>query len=367
MKQTKLFLIVMMILVPMTVLAAPGPFGFTSANPLPDGTLITDEYTEDLVGITNSPTRSDIVVWHLWEGDTVGTVDNAIASINLILTPPPDLEWTLTIPADTLNNLNDGDYIWDIIATDNADGSTTSISGGPFTFSVDFLDLPIPADGGTVSGPGWTEFSFEDRGGDWYLIWVGYGAASSNPYGYTAFTGWYQADDDSVFGTPGAGICANGVCTIPADDTIGAYIGGNENYEWWITYYSEAMPDFMNQWENTRFTLAYPAPATTLPDTTPVDGMTVTTAPTEITWAQDAGTLWYQVWLGPNDYTDTLETGWYFADDICANNVCSIDVSAATFVPGTSYEMWFEFWGPGGYAAWGDIANSPLNFGYENP
>lgn len=367
MKHIRLFLVMAIILLVTPTLAFPGNFGFTSANPLPNATVVTSEYTDDLVGITNNPTNSDTVVWYLWEGTTVGATTDAINSVNLILSGPPDLEWTLTIPAATINSLADGDYIWDVIATDDGDGQTSHINGGPFTFTVDLVNLPVPADGATLTGPGWTDFSFADNGADWYYMWIGYGADAADPYGYTALVKWYQADDDSFAGTPGAGICTGGVCTLPRDDTTMIYVGGNEKYEWWITYWSDAKPDYLNQWEGTSFTINYPPPTTTMPSTSPASGLT-TTAPAEITWNQDAGTLWYQVWVGPNDYSETIHYGWSFADDICNNNVCTVDTSTKTFVSGTTYEMWMEFWGPGGYSAWGDVSGNPLSFTYEpNP
>lgn len=366
MKPVKFLIVAIIFLVALPSLAVPDNFGL-KVNPLPDGTTVSENFRLPVLMITQAPNNTTGMDWYLWAGTTVGTVEEAIATTVLYPISSPEDEWLLYLPAVTMNELEEGEYIWTIIATDANDGdSTTEVTGGPFTFTVDRPNAPIPISGSTLVGPGWPDFTFIDTGADWYQVWVGHGADAASPYVYTGIFKWYQADDDSVSATPGDGICGEGVCTLPAEDTTNVYVGGNEAYEWWLQSWSSA--DGLSDWELiTSFELDYPSPATLLPASTPADDSTVSAIPTEITWDAEQGTLWYYIDFAEASANSSLFSDWVFAGDLCAEGMCAFDLAGEgiSLNDTTTYEMAFEFWGPGGYRMFDNITDNPLTFTVE--
>lgn len=373
-----LLAVVAMIFVAIPALAVPGTFDFLDENPVPTGTTLEALLESDITFQVTEPTDATSVTWYVWAGTTPGTTGDALTSVPFSVVTPEvgDPYYEGTVLASTVNGLDNGTYAWDIIAVDaNDNDTTTSITGGPFTFTASFPDPPRiqPADGVTIDSAPWPQFTFADNGADWYQIWIGHGEDAAVPYGYQGLFKWYQADDDSQEGVQGDGICnLEGVCTIPAEDLINVYAGGNEVYEWWMTDYfsGESAADIEAGWNVTTFDVSYPEPATVITNPVPGDGQTVANPPAAITWDADAGTLWYQVWLGRADYIgDPLAFDWFPASEICAEGTCSVEVNSSDFEDMTAYELWVEFWGPNGYTMFTGFDNAPdapVSFTYDS-
>jgi len=375
MKALKFVLIIALVLLAMPTLATPSPFNVKS-NPIlgydkdnDDPPVITEDFTDPLIIVSNPSSNATWMKFFLWAGSTPGTVETALQEIEMVLIESPEEEAFLIIPVDTINSLYDGEYTWAIVAYDATDGTYQFMKEVFLNFTIDRPGVPTPDNGEELTSV--IDFTFPDNGYDWYQVWIGYGADATQPYGYQAIFKWYQADDQSVFGTPGEGICEEGVCTLPAVDVSMVYGGGNESYEWWLTYYSEDAPNVDYQWVKiSTFTvnISTDPPPTTLPASiSPADDSTVNSIPTEITWDEIPGVLWYQINLGASDASESLYLAWVFAGNLCVEGLCTLDLAAEeiTLDDMTTYEMAFEFWGPGGYSMFDDITDNPLTFTIE--
>lgn len=198
----------------------------------------------------------------------------------------------------------------------------------------------------------WDNFSFTHIPGiEWYYVWIG-SADYSNTYLYE----WFPATDDSTGAQSGSGICdlATNICRIPRDLWL-----TNGNYSWWMTYWSPTSSDFTSAWNETKFTVNFDVPQMAFN----VNGLTTTLTeqPANFTWNRDPSALWYQIWIGPDDYNTTTYFDWVDATEICVLDKCTLDVGSLTFQNG-SYEIWAQIWGPNGYLDWTDVSNAPTQF-----
>ena len=195
----------------------------------------------------------------------------------------------------------------------------------------------FPTDGQTVSdGLSWQKFTFEHSNGiQWYGVWVGPGQRDG--YSTTAHYNWYEA---SV-------ICNGSVCTLP--DELWLTDG---TYEWWMTYWSPDFQDYTRHWNRTTFTMIFGQPTLNrdVPPQLP---------PQALTWTYDGKAQWYQVWVGPDDYSSSVVYNWFDAREKCSASLCTLDVNPDDFAPG-NYEWYMEVWGPGAYLDWG--ANGVVEF-----
>lgn len=239
------------------------------------------------------------------------------------------------------------------------------------TLEVDPADGPLrlyPFNTQTVNAASWEgpNFTFQHQDGvDWYRVWIGrvINGRYSNTYVYK----WYAALPTSASLGNATPICSTltGVCTVP--DAVWA---ANGEYAFFITTWTEGetKADIAANWTETRFTVQFDPPPTTVNVTSPQSGVTLTTGPTQITWDYDPDVLWYRVWLGNAAYTFKIEYRWVDASEDCDINTltCTLDLTGKVF-PTALYEMYFQVWGPGGFLKWGGVnAGQPFSFIVNN-
>ncbi|GAB4526107.1 MAG: hypothetical protein OHK0046_42620 [Anaerolineae bacterium] len=171
----------------------------------------------------------------------------------------------------------------------------------------------------------WKEVS----GASWYHVFV-----STPDFSTVVHDRWYQ----------GSEVCSGGVCTLT--DTV--WLTTNGEYAWWMTYWNDSIgSNYMNLYQESRFVVNYPL-------STPVQA----TGAGATSWNADPNTLWYQVWVGPSDYSTTSYLAWLDAADICAAGVCSVTVSG---LPSGSYELWTQGWNPAGVSPWSQVSSFTQN------
>lgn len=304
----------------------------------------------DVPSFTSLPPRNgftDVVYTHTYTATGSEPITYAVTSGSL----PPGLALSDNTISGTPTEI--GTFTGEVTAT-NAIGSTVQA----FSISIrENGEIPrvYPAQDqiltSTSSGQ-WPNFRFEHVPGVlWYQAWVG-----PADYSRTDYFEWLPAFDDSPFAEEGSGICdvQTGICTIPADIWL-----INGTYEWWITvwYEGDTQANIDAAWTKTDFVVDFDPQSTTLNLTTPTAPVSTLA---EITWAHDAETLWYHVWVGIVDSpTPTYYFDWVDSRVICIEGTCTLDLSEVTFDNGT-YQVWFEKWGPDDYLNWGDLTPSPI-------
>lgn len=165
----------------------------------------------------------------------------------------------------------------------------------------------------------------------WYNVFI------ATPDFSTIFlNAWYRASQ----------VCSGDVCSIPAD----VWLVGSGEFAWWMSYYYDGMSEnYLTLYEDSSFSITMPLPGgvTPLGPTDEVIGGTGVI----LQWQAEPNALWYQIWAGPADYSDTVIVNWYDARNVCENSgVCSI-VVPRTFQPGDQ-EFWLQAWNPRGITEW---------------
>ncbi len=289
---------------------------------------------------------------------------------------------TLTVDApgvlanDTDANIptNPGETLSAVLKSDVSQGTLTLNADGSFTYTSLFtaagtdsftyaasdgqaesnivtvtitLDAPdgqpprlYPFNGEVVTyAPDWPRFTFQHIPGiEWYGVWIGDKATSKQ-----SLYAWYPATDASTGATTGQGICdvITNVCTLPVDVWL-----PNSTYSWWMTYWGPTATDNGSYWNETTFTVEFPAPSPTINRTGP------TGSPASgITWERDPNVLWYNVYLNLGDPQNRLVTNqWYDATEICDETTCTLTFTGG--LPSGNYDWWMQAWGPGGFVSW---------------
>ncbi|GAB4527245.1 MAG: hypothetical protein OHK0046_44870 [Anaerolineae bacterium] len=169
----------------------------------------------------------------------------------------------------------------------------------------------------------WTAVS----GAAWYHVFV-----SSPDLSQVFFDKWYMA----------SAVCNGNTCTTPDD----IWLVGNGEFAWWMTYWSESIgADYLNLYNESRFTLSLPQPGTTT-GTAPTGNVSGSIT---LQWNANPNALWYQVWAGPADYSDTSYLQWLNGSEVCAGGVCEVNIGT---LAANDYEFWLQAWNPAGQTDW---------------
>lgn len=164
---------------------------------------------------------------------------------------------------------------------------------------------------------------------EWYHVVLAH-------YGEIVFDQWYEASEH----------CDQSDMYCVSGDI---WLSGAGQYEWWITRWNaEIGEDYQLMYEESTFSLNIPLPnppsapelqLANMSDTTPV-----------IYWLNGADALWYEIWVGPANYSSTSHTGWYDRAMDCDGEGCSFEMVDPLTMG--SYEVWGRSWNPTGMSNW---------------
>ncbi len=156
------------------------------------------------------------------------------------------------------------------------------------------------------------------EGAEWYHVFV-----STPDFNTIFFNQWYMSGQ----------VCTGEICTLPDD----VWLVGSGEFAWWMTYWSEGMgDDYIDLYNESRFSVTMPTPGT-LTGGAYADGT--------LTWQDEPNTLWYNVWVGPADYSGTSYLMWHDSADICSEGTCSLNIGT---LPAGDYQFWLQGWNPVG-------------------
>jgi len=259
---------------------------------------------------------------------------------------------TYSVSTAQQDALTNGEYTWTVTAL-NLDGSTVA-SNAPFSFTVnepppgDFT-LTSPADGASVvAGSDISAITWAESTG-------------AVTYGLTVERGATDIINDPML--DGAAICTGGTCTYTL--TTGqqdALTPGS--YSWTV---AAANANGSTVASNAPFDFTVGLLAGDPPRIVPADNQALADGDEwPLFQFVDSGEEWYQVWVGPADYSYTGLLAWYPATDnstgaspgsgICLNDVCTIETDIWSVAANGSYEWWFSYWSNGDSST--DINNS---------
>ncbi|GAB4527249.1 MAG: hypothetical protein OHK0046_44880 [Anaerolineae bacterium] len=164
-------------------------------------------------------------------------------------------------------------------------------------------------------------------GAEWYHVFV-----SSPDFSQVFFDKWYPAAD----------VCTQDVCTTTDD----IWVVGNAQFAWWMTYWSELIgSQYTRMYQEERFFVALPQPGE-VTGTAPTDNVS---GAITLQWQANPNALWYQVWAGSADYSDTSYLQWLNGSDVCAGEVCEVNIGT---LAANDYEFWIQAWNPSGITDW---------------
>ncbi|GAB4521992.1 MAG: hypothetical protein OHK0046_34010 [Anaerolineae bacterium] len=161
------------------------------------------------------------------------------------------------------------------------------------------------------------------QGAEWYHVFV-----STPDFSQIFFDKWYLASE----------VCNGSVCTTKDD----IWLVGSGQISWWMTYWSQSIGmDYLNLYQESRFTLSLPQPGDV---TGGQPSGNVANGNITAQWNTEPSTLWYQVWIGPADYSATQFLLWVNGADVCAGATCTVQVPGT--LPNGDYELWIQTWNP---------------------
>ncbi|GAB4527242.1 MAG: hypothetical protein OHK0046_44860 [Anaerolineae bacterium] len=218
-----------------------------------------------------------------------------------------------------------------VTATPTATATTDPGVGGP-------LDRINPANNAVLTVVGDYPSKFQWTAVDsaqWYHVFV-----SEPDFSVVYFDKWYQAAD----------VCTGTVCTTTDD----IWLVGNGEFSWWMTYWNPIIgSSYTTLYEESTFTLNYPQPGNT---TGIAPSGTVSGANIAVEWNRNPNALWYQLWIGPADYSDTILLQWIDASDTCNATICAGTLTGSA-LPAGSYEFWIQAWNPAGVTDWAKMTD----------
>ncbi|GAB4513136.1 MAG: hypothetical protein OHK0046_13610 [Anaerolineae bacterium] len=220
-------------------------------------------------------------------------------------------------------------------ATLDPSAPTPTATATVTTTPLEGLDRIAPAENAVIDAGGEYVSQFQWAavdGAAWYHVFI-----STTDFSQIFFDKWYQAAD----------VCSGSTCTT----TDHVWLVGNGEVAWWMTYWNETIgADYTNLYDEAHFTLSLPQP-----------GVTTGTAPTgdvsgtiTLQWNVNPNALWYQVWAGPADYSDTAYLQWVNGAEVCSGGMCSVNLGV---LDAGDYEFWLQAWNPAGQTDWAQMTS----------
>ncbi|GAB4529619.1 MAG: hypothetical protein OHK0046_49650 [Anaerolineae bacterium] len=174
---------------------------------------------------------------------------------------------------------------------------------------------------------------------EWYHVYIAYAD------GAVLLNQWYPAAD----------ICSGGVCTIP--DAIWA--ARNSAIQWWVGYWRSDFDsdDVLRTYQASSYSVNF-YPNIPFQSFSSLVGLTPTgsTSGDNVTfqWYPERSSLWYQMWVGPADYSTTTYLNWINSYESCDDDLCTVVLPE---LASGDYEYWLQSWNPGMLTDWMKITD----------
>ncbi len=235
--------------------------------------------------------------------------------------------------ADLLN----GDYKWYVRAWAR---NTFSDWSEPGEFTINLLEPEVP-DGFTVTiNQGRPSIIVPNQfRASWYQVYVGHNDEDDKSLAHIQ---WYKKNRR---------ICIKTSCELILDfhPTNGKYVA--YILVWGPGGFSRGGK--LNGWAGPiEFEINFDAPPDVVPMTPTIGGG----HGPHFGWQGAVWATWYHIWIGTDDFTETIHFDWHPALDLNCNNagVCQLEFEAgAQFEEGKSYVWYIRSWGPGGFGRGG--------------
>lgn len=151
------------------------------------------------------------------------------------------------------------------------------------------------------------------------------------------FDKWYQA----------SAVCAGSVCT--SQDEI--WLSGSGQYTWWMSHWNETIGNgYIHLYKKSTFSINMPLPQPPVSTGMP-SGNTTDTTP-NLNWHNGSNAMWYQIWVGPADYSATSYQGWHARTAACSSELDLCGIVMPNSLPLGDYEFWMQSWNPAGESNW---------------
>ncbi|GAB4511494.1 MAG: hypothetical protein OHK0046_09660 [Anaerolineae bacterium] len=308
-------------------------------NDLVDIGAVELQFDDWQTGVTATPTMTNTAT-------PTATNTPTSTSTSVVNVTPTPTETTDANATATPTSTSEGDATLTPTATTDTDATVTPTptpTDAPSTATATPTSDPLALTPTATQNPNGTVMNLDgtlDNGvilptfrwtvtdvADWYQLVI------TTPDGIVVFDRWF----------PAAEICDGLTCTFTP--TLADFPGGllNGIYIWLINEWRESTNEVIKLGESS-FTVNVPAPAVS----DEIEVLLNSARPILII-PDDPGATWFQIWIGPADYSRTDYIQWVpKADMTCEAGLCKYYPFA--FPPNGNYEIWMQTWGPAGYA-----------------
>jgi len=289
----------------------------------------TPDVTETVVA-TEDPSTTD---------EPTGTPDmteTVVATEDPTSTGTPEVTATETVVVVTQDPDDDDD---------DDDGTTTPTPVNPTAITVIY-----PTGGAAITQV--SEYQTRIQwlpvdGAQWYHVFLIEDDDDDDDDNTIFYNTWYPATDEVGASNGLAGVCDEALCQTTVDLWL-----SDDDYVLWMGYWNESLgPNYAQTYAASPFEIDFDDPE--VPTNAQVQPAT-DQSNAALVWDADDHTLWYRIWFGPADYSETVVFQWFAAQDICNAETCTVALPNSPAQG--DYELWMELWGPDEYERWERVA-----------